>query len=151
MVAFVAAGTACPSRRCGAAQAGAVATPAQLDYAFAKTSVQPIFMAKRPGLVRCIQCHTRLASSLRIAAAAARGWRDQLGRGAVAEELRDGRETLVSPGAPTTSRLLRHPLAEAAGGESVSQPAALSLRIRQDAPEWRILAAWVRGHEWRVR
>ena len=29
----------------------------QLDYEVFKTKVQPIFLAKRPGHARCIECH----------------------------------------------------------------------------------------------
>src|SRR5262245_32618661 len=32
--------------------------PAQLDFEFFKTRVQPIFLAKRPGRARCVSCHT---------------------------------------------------------------------------------------------
>ncbi len=31
--------------------------PAQLDFEFFKTQVQPIFLAKRPGHARCVSCH----------------------------------------------------------------------------------------------
>ena len=62
MAALVAAGTAVPVVA-AAQQGAAAATPAQLDYAFFKSSVQPIFTAKRPGLVRCIQCHTHTTGS----------------------------------------------------------------------------------------
>jgi len=53
MATLVAAGTAVPIA--ATAQGGGASTPGQLDYSFFKTSVQPIFTAKRPGLLRCIQ------------------------------------------------------------------------------------------------
>ena len=40
----------------GAWQSGG--SPVLLDYQFFKTSVQPIFLAKRPGHARCVSCHT---------------------------------------------------------------------------------------------
>lgn len=138
MVGFVAAGTAVPVVA-AAQQAGASAT--QLDYSFFKISVQPIFTAKRPGLVRCVQCHTHGTGSrllLQPFAAGATGWDE--------EQSRKNFETvarLVSPGKPTASRLLVHPLARAAGGDPFH--AGGKHWDSQDAPEWRILADWVRG------
>ncbi|MEY4965885.1 MAG: hypothetical protein RL274_1468 [Pseudomonadota bacterium] len=140
MVAFVAAGTAVPFVA-AAQQGGASATPTQLDYSVFKISVQPIFTAKRPGLVRCIQCHAHSTNSrllLQPFAAGATIWDE--------EQSRKNFETvakLVSPGAPTASRLLLHPLAQPAGGDPFH--AGGKHWDSQDAPEWRILAAWVRG------
>ena len=139
-IAFVAAMTAVPVVA-AAQQSDTAAQPAQLDYAFFKTSVQPIFTAKRPGLVRCIQCHTRSNGSrllLQPFAAGATTWDE--------EQSRKNFETvakLVSPGNPAASRLLRHPLAQPAGGDPFH--AGGRHWDSQDAPEWRILAAWVRG------
>jgi len=140
MVAFVAAGTAAPVVA-AAQQGGTAARPTQLDYAFFKTSVQPIFMAKRPGLVRCIQCHTHTTGSrllLQPFTAGATSWDE--------EQSRKNFETvsrLVSPGLPAASRLLLHPLAQPAGGDPFH--AGGKHWDSQDAPEWQILAAWVRG------
>ena len=140
MVALVAAGTAVPVVA-AAQQGGAAATPTQLDYSFFKTSVQPIFTAKRPGLVRCIQCHTQATGSrllLQPFTAGATSWDE--------EQSRKNFEVvskLVSPGKPTASRLLLHPLAQTAGGDPFH--AGGKHWDSQDAPEWRILDAWVRG------
>lgn len=137
MAALVAAGTAVPV--VAAAQQGA-AKPA-LDYEFFKTSVQPIFMTKRTGLVRCIQCHTHATGSrllLQPFTAGATTWDE--------EQSRKNFETvakLVVPGNPAASRLLRHPLAQTAGGDPFH--AGGKHWDSQDAPEWQILAAWVRG------
>jgi len=136
MAALVAAGTAVPI-----AAAAQQATPPQLDYAFFKTSVQPIFTVKRPGLVRCIQCHMHNTNSrmlLQPFAAGATSWDE--------EQSRKNFETvakLVVPGAPAASRLLRHPLAQSAGGDPFH--AGGKHWDSQGAPEWQILAAWVRG------
>lgn len=123
-----------------AAQQGG-ATPTQLDYAFFKTSVQPIFTAKRPGLVRCVQCHTHSTGSrllLQPFAAGATTWDEEQSRKNFETVVR-----LVSPGKPIASRLLMHPLARDAGGDPFH--AGGKHWDSQDAPEWRILAAWVRG------
>lgn len=37
----------------------------ELDFEYFKNEVQPIFLAKREGNVRCIQCHNR-TSNLRL-------------------------------------------------------------------------------------
>jgi hypothetical protein len=138
MVALVAAGTIAP--HVAAAQQGD-APAAQLDYAFFKTSVQPIFTAKRPGLVRCIQCHMQNTNSrmlLQPFAAGAATWDEAQSRKNFETVAR-----LVSPGKPTASRLLLHPLARPAGGDPFH--AGGKHWDSQDAPEWRTLAAWVRG------
>jgi hypothetical protein len=139
MAAIVAAGTAVPVVA-AAQQSGAAAKPT-LDYAFYKASVQPIFTVKRTGLVRCTQCHTHNTNSrmlLQPLAAGATSWDE--------EQSRKNFEVvakLVSPGNPAASRLLKHPLATAAGGDPFH--AGGKHWDSQDAPEWRILAAWVRG------
>ena len=61
----------------------ASSTPA-LDFAFFRTRVEPIFLAKRPGHARCITCHETGQPRL----GDARRRRDQLHGSAVAAELR---------------------------------------------------------------
>ncbi len=140
MVVLVAAGTAIPVAA-AAQQSDAAAMPKQLDYSFFKNSVQPIFTAKRPGLVRCIQCHMHSTNSrllLQPFAAGAATWNEDQSRKNFEIAVK-----LVAPGKPTASRLLMHPLARAAGGDPFH--AGGKHWDSQDAPEWRILAAWVRG------
>src|SRR5439155_19882687 len=91
-----------------AAQTG----PSALDYEFFKTKVQPIFLAKRPDHARCISCHGQ-GTPLRLQplAPGSTTWND--------EDSRKNFEAIrrvVVPGS-AKSRLLVHPLAEAAGGE----------------------------------
>ena len=50
---------------------------------------------------------------------------------------------LIEPGRPTQSRLLMHPLHLDAGGDYVHN--GVRRWLSQDDPEWRMLAAWVRG------
>ena len=45
--------------------APATAQEVELDFEFFKNEVQPVFLAKRDGNIRCVQCHTR-SSSFRI-------------------------------------------------------------------------------------
>jgi mono/diheme cytochrome c family protein len=125
----------------GTAATTAAATPTSLDYNFFKTSVQPIFTAKRPGLVRCIQCHTRGTGSgfaLQPFTAGSTTWTEEQSR----KNFESVRQ-LVSPGDPTASRLLMHPLARTAGGDPFHGGG--KHWDSRDAPEWRVLADWVSG------
>jgi mono/diheme cytochrome c family protein len=127
----------------GTATAGAAtaSSTVALDYAFFKTSVQPIFMAKRQGLVRCIQCHTRGTGSglaLQPFSAGTTSWTEEQSR----KNFESVRQ-LVSPGDPTASRLLMHPLARTAGGDPFHGGG--KHWESQDAAEWQVLAAWVNG------
>jgi cytochrome c553 len=118
---------------------GAAARP--LDFDFFKARVQPMFMAKRTGLVRCTQCHTRGTGSgfgLQPLADGATTWTDEQARKNFESVSR-----LVVPGDPTASRLLMHPLARTAGGDPFHGGG--KHWSSQDDPEWQTLAAWVKG------
>src|SRR4029077_10529667 len=85
--------------------------PPSLDYDTFKTKVQPIFVAKRPGHARCISCHAS-GTPLRL---------QPLKPGATTWSEEDSRKNFeavarVAAGS-TRSMLLRHPLAESAGGD----------------------------------
>jgi mono/diheme cytochrome c family protein len=118
----------------------AVASPT-LDFEFFRTCVQRIFLDERPGLVRCASCHTS-------------------GERGFAPPIPDGRDfwnpeesranfgvaqRLIEPGDPYASRLLLHPLDFEAGGSYMHNGGRRW--TSQDDPEWRMLAAWVRGEE----
>jgi len=109
---------------------------ASLDFEFFKASVQPIFLAKRPGHARCIACHAS-GTPLRLQPLA-RGsttWND--------EESRKNFEAVrrfVVPGS-VKSRLLIHPLAEQAGGDFYHNGG--KHWDSQNDPEWQTLKAWV--------
>ena len=92
--------------------AGQSAAP-PLDFEEFRTKVQPIFTAKREGLMTCLTCHNgKVGTRLRL---------QPLAEGVTtwsAEDARknfDSARTLVKPGLPTESRLLTHPLARDAG------------------------------------
>jgi mono/diheme cytochrome c family protein len=125
----------------GAPAAGGTARATTLDFDVFKTHVQPIFLAKRPGLVRCIQCHGRGGGSgfaLQPLPPGTTTWSEEASR-----KNFESAQRLVSPGQPTASRLLMHPLARAAGGDPFHGGG--KHWTTQDAPEWQILAAWVTG------
>ena len=110
-----------------------------LDFEFYRTRVQPILFVKRPGGVRCVTCHARVANSqlrLQPLAPGATSWSG--------EDERLNFEALsrfVVPGEPAASRLLMHPLDRAAGGDPF-HGGGKPWRSQSD-PEWQTLAAWV--------
>src|SRR6266516_1693631 len=109
-----------------------------LDYAFFKTNVQPIFLAKRPDHARCISCHGQ-GTPLRL---------QPLAPGSTAWTEEDSRKNfeairrVVVPGS-VKSRLLMHALAEEAGGDFYHR-GGKHFRSQSD-PERQTLKAWVLG------
>ena len=117
-------------------------TPAAptLDYEYFKARIQPILTTKRDGNARCISCHgSGTTMRLQPLAEGAATWSDADARKNF--ELISAR---VLPGDPDGSRLLRHPLAEAAGGDP-HHDGGKHWTSKSD-PEWQTLAAWVRGN-----
>jgi len=116
------------------------APPVVLDFEFFRTKVQPIFLAKRPGHARCISCHMideRLHPHLATLPPGATMWDEEASRKNFAEYSK-----FVIPGS-LKSPLLRHPLAEEAGGDSFHS-GGKHFNSQQD-PEWLVLKAWVFG------
>jgi YVTN family beta-propeller protein len=123
----------------------AVSTAAQqpaapsLDYDFFKTRIQPVFTTKRAGNARCVSCHDS-GTPMRL---------QPLAPGAATWSEADSRKNFelvksrVVAGKPEISRLLRHPLAEGAGGDPHHDGG--KHWTTKDDPEWQTLAAWVRG------
>ena len=140
---LAAAQTAAPARspQSTSAERPAAASATTLDYEFFKNRVQPIFLQKRPGHARCIQCHETGQPRLQALA----GERDDVERGAVAAELHR-LEPAVVPGNPNVSKLLVHPLAKEAGGDHFHGGG--QHWTSKDDPEWQVMAAWVRGEKW---
>src|SRR5260370_271522 len=85
-----------------------------LDFQFFKTRVQPIFLAKRPGHARCYVCHS-IGTPFRLErlSPGATTWNDEQSHRNFEAAQRE-----VVPGNPKASRLLMHPLASEAGGDS---------------------------------
>src|SRR5437763_13609767 len=88
------------------------ASAPSLDSSFFKDRVQPILLKKRPGHARCITCHEHGSPPLQPLAAGASTWTEAQSR-----KNFDMWKLFVTPGAPAKSVLLRHPLAESAGGD----------------------------------
>jgi hypothetical protein len=113
-----------------------------LDFDFYRTRVEPIFLKMRaptgPG-GSCFICHSKVISRFRLEPVS------PLTLSWSGEQSRLNFETasrLVTPGEPLGSRLLRHPLANNAGGDG--RHAGGKQFGSQDDPEWQTLAAWVR-------
>ena len=122
-----------------AAAPASAAASASLDFAAFQTTVQPVFLKKRPGLARCHVCHSQ-GTNFRIEPLpkGAASWDEPASRRNF-----DAVQRLVVPGDPLSSRLLMQPLASAAGGDPF-HPGGKHWSS-QDDPEWRALAEWVRG------
>jgi hypothetical protein len=117
-----------------------VAAQSSLDFDTYRSKVEPIFLKKRPGHARCVACHSASNSPFRL---------QPLPEGATAwtpeqsKQNFDSVSKLVKPGDPTASRLLKHPLAEDAGGDEFHSGGRQF--ISQSDPDWQTIADWVRG------
>jgi len=111
-----------------------------LDYQIYKTTVEPIFLKKRPTHARCVVCHAAASHPFRLEPLdpGATSWTDA--------QSRKNFETvshLVKPGEPLSSILLIQPLAHSAGGAEFHSGGRQF--ASQDDPDWQAMAAWVNG------
>lgn len=118
---------------------GAAQQKTTLDFEEYRTRVEPIFLKKREGGVRCYDCHALIVTRLRLTPLTSgnSAWTE--------EQSRKNFETvakLVTPSEPLQSRLLLHPLAKEAGGDP-THTGGKFWASRND-PEWQMLADWVR-------
>jgi YVTN family beta-propeller protein len=108
-----------------------------LNFETYRSRIEPIFLKPRDG-VRCYDCHSVSTSRLHLEPLlpGAASWTGSQSRKNFAFV-----KQLVTPGDPRKSRLLLHPLAQAAGGD----PAHGGGKFwqTQDDPEWQMLAEWV--------
>ncbi len=127
-----------------AAQAASTSPPS-LDYEFFKTSVEPIFLKKRPGdHAHCYICHQRglhegRPFSLEPLSPGMTFWTE--------EQSHRNFETvskLVIPGAPQSSLLLIRPLSPKAGGGAYTHPGGWQFASKDD-PDWKTMEAWILG------
>ncbi len=114
-------------------------TQSPLSYEEYRTLVEPVFLKKREGGVRCYDCHSTLTTRLRLQAflPGDSSWTEEQSRQNFAFV-----SQLVTPNDPLNSRLLLHPLAQEAGGDP-AHAGGKFWKSQQD-PEWQMLAAWVR-------
>ena len=116
------------------------ASAQSLDFEVYRTKVEPIFLKKRTGHARCAVCHEANNSAFRLEKRPPDGasWSEEQSRKNFAFV-----KNLVKPGDPDDSRLLKHPLAHEAGGDTFHNggPQFPS----KDDPDWQAIAAWVRA------
>src|SRR5215469_4563774 len=112
-------------------------TKPPLDFETFKAKVQPIFLEKREGHVRCYVCHSEGNNALRLEklSPGATGWNDEQSRKNFAAA-----SSLVTADNPAASRLLIHPLAPEAGGD-LFHSGGRQFESKDD-PDWKILAQW---------
>ena len=112
-----------------------------LDYAFFKSSVEPIFLKKKPDHVRCYVCHSERSNNsfkLEKLPEGAKFWTEEQSKRNF-----DVVSRLVVPGDPGKSLLLLQPLAPEAGGNAY-HTGGRQFASRDD-PDWKTIARWVRG------
>src|SRR5262245_41448311 len=95
------------------AAAPSPAASAALDYEFFKTKVQPVFLKRREGHARCVVCHTFNNAPFKLVplSPGATAWNEEQSR--MNFELV---KRVAMPGF-LDSKLIKHPLAEGAGGD----------------------------------
>jgi YVTN family beta-propeller protein len=121
----------------GAAQ-GPPPAAAQLDFNVFRTQVEPLFLVKREGNARCVDCHAPGAGTLRLQVLpeGTYTWTEEQSRKNFEAVAR-----FVVPGTPRASRLLRHPLARDAGGDAFHGGGKHWKSV--DDPEYQTIAAWI--------
>jgi hypothetical protein len=131
----------------GASAAKAASAAPSLDYEFFKTRVEPVFLKKRSAdHARCYVCHQVSHHGDRPFIL------EQLSPGMnfwTEEQSRRNFETvskLVVPGAPLSSLIPLMPLAPEAGGGADAHAGGFQF-ASQDDPDWKNMAAWVRGEK----
>ena len=129
-----------------AAQAPSGSRPS-LDYEVFKTQVEPIFLKKRfPDHARCYVCHEVRRHgggplSLERLSPGASFWPEEQSRANFQVVSK-----LVTPGDPLRSMLLQMPLAPEVGGMADTHQGGRQF-TSQDDPDWKTMAAWVRGQK----
>src|SRR3982074_1840283 len=123
-----------------ATQTGTVESHVQasLDFQTYRTRIEPIFLKARQDGVRCYDCHSKLATRLRLQplSPGSSSWTEEQSRRNFAVV-----SPLITPSQPLKSRLLLHPLAQEAGGDPFHTGG--KFWASQDDPEWKMLADWV--------
>ncbi len=111
----------------------------KLDYAFFKDKVEPVFLTKREGHARCVMCHTVNNAPFHLV---------PLSPGATSWDEAQSRQNFelvqrVAAAGIMDSPLVKHPLAQAAGGDP-HHGGGDQFTSQQD-PSWQTLKAFVSG------
>ena len=121
-------------------QANSQAASPTLDYQFFKDKVQAVFLHKREGQTRCVACHTVnnvMMMHLVPLSPGAPIWCEEQSR-----QNFQWVQRVVVPGYED-GLLLKHSLAEAAGGDP-RHGGGQQFASKND-PDWQTLKAWVMG------
>jgi YVTN family beta-propeller protein len=105
-----------------------------------RANLEPIFLKERPGHARCYGCHSegnRAFHLVKLSAGSA-VWTEEQSRLNFQNVLQ-----VVTPGDPTSSRLLMHPLAPESGGEAFHSGGRQF--ASQNDPDFLKIAEWVKG------
>jgi hypothetical protein len=127
------------SRQAESQPASSPTTSPSLDYQYFKTRVQAVFLTKRPGHARCVVCHTFNNAAFKLVplSPGSTSWNEEQSR--LNFELV---KRVAMPGF-LESKLIKHPLAEEAGGDP-HHGGAQQFASQQD-PDWLTLKAFVMG------
>jgi hypothetical protein len=111
-----------------------------LDYATFVAKVQPIFLKKREGHARCVVCHAGAGNAFRLQplAPGATSWTEEQSR-----QNFEAVSKLVNAANLMSSPILKHPLAETAGGDNFHSGGRQF--TSQNDPDWKTIADWARG------
>lgn len=109
-----------------------------VDFEFFRACVQRVFATPREGHIRCSNCHSAGIIGFAPAPQSGTEWSEAEANRAFRTITR-----LIVPGDPEHSRFLLKPL-HPEGGGSYTHNGPRRWQSRDD-PEWRMLAAWVRG------
>ena len=134
---FLAAGA--PLRQAKSQPASSPTATPTLNYEFFKVKVEPVFLTKRPGHTRCVVCHTINNAPFHLVplSPGATTWNEEQSR-----QNFELVQRVVQPGY-IDSPLVKHPLAEEAGGDS-RHGGGQQFASKDDA-DWQILRAFVLG------
>ena len=109
-----------------------------LDYETFKSSVQPIFLERREGHVRCYTCHSENNNSFHLErlSAGSTTWTEEQTR----KNFQNASGLMVASD-PASSKMLIHPLAPEAGGD-LFHSGGRQFESKND-PDWKILAQFL--------
>ncbi len=118
-----------------------VASAQTLDYETFKTTVEPIFVKKRPGHARCVACHSASNNAFHLQPLPPGGkWTDEQ-----SHMNYESVKKLVNVKNPSASLILIHPLAKEGGGDEFHSGGRQFLS--KDDPDWKAIAAWAGAGE----
>jgi hypothetical protein len=113
-----------------------------LDFGVYQSTIEPIFLTKRPGHTRCVVCHGGATNAFSLV---------RLAPGVNAYNETQSRKNfavvshLVVPGKPEDSHLLMYPLVPEEGGAAYHS-GGRQWPSKSD-PNWQAIARWVKGQK----